>query len=125
VATYLLDTNVLIQVLRGRDAHSLESLVEQGHLLASCAVTVAEIYAGMNPKEETPTRAFVESLEYLPITLHIAEQAGLLKRDYARRGRTLSIADAMIAAVALANNCTLITGNARDFPMRGLAVQSF
>ena len=34
-----------------------------------------------------------------------------------RRGRTLSFQDASIAAVCIAYGCTLVTENARDFPM--------
>ena len=71
----------------------------------------------MRPSEEKPTRAFMKSLLFLAITEDIAEHAGLLKAQYARRGRTLSFQDASIAAVCIAYGCTLVAENARDFPM--------
>jgi predicted nucleic acid-binding protein len=122
VATYLLDTSVIIDALnnkRGR-RELLLGLVKQGHLLACCPVNVTEVYAGMRPKEEEATEEFLKSLEYYHLTWPVARVAGLLKRDYARRGVTLTVADATIAAVALAHDLTLMTDNIKDFPMKDL-----
>ncbi len=119
MATYLLDTSVIIDVLnhkRGRDT-LLRNLLLQGHLLACCAVNVTEVYAGMRPKEQARTEEILRSLDYYDITWEIARSAGLLKRDWARKGMTLSVPDATVAAVALAYNLTLITDNVKDYPM--------
>jgi tRNA(fMet)-specific endonuclease VapC len=124
VATYLLDSSVIIDALndkRGR-RDLLLGLVKQGHLLACCPINVTEIYAGMRPKEETATEEFLRSLEYYHLTWPVARLAGLLKRDYARKGTTLTVADATIAAVALVHELTLITDNAKDFPMKELTL---
>lgn len=69
MALYLLDTNVIIHVLRGREDRSrlLATIVEQGHVLAGCPVTTAEVYAGMQDREEMSTRALVNSLVFLHI----------------------------------------------------------
>jgi predicted nucleic acid-binding protein len=116
---FLLDTNIIVDVLRRRpDARLLiENLLNQGQPLASCPVTITEIYAGMRATEEKATRAFMTSLVFLPVTAEIAEQAGHLKARYAKRGRVLSVQDAPIAAVAIAYGCTLVTQNIKDFPM--------
>jgi predicted nucleic acid-binding protein len=66
----------------------------------------------------------MKSLLFLAITEDIAEQAGRLKAQYAKRGLTLSFQDASIAAVCIAYNCTLITANAKDFPMPELQLYS-
>jgi predicted nucleic acid-binding protein len=98
----------------------LRRLVEQGNILACCAINVAEVYAGMRPKEEERTSAFLGSLDYFPITFAAASLAGELKRDFAKKGATLSLADCMIAAVAIQYRVALITDNVKDFPMRDL-----
>lgn len=119
MTTYLLDTSVIIDVLNGkrnRDA-LLKGLLSQGDLLACCAVNISEIYAGMRPKEETKTEAFLQSLEYYDITWDVARLAGLLKRDYSKKGQTLSLPDTIIAAVALEYNLMLITDNIKHYPM--------
>lgn len=124
MANYLLDTSVIIDVLNGRKEREqlLERLLNQGHLLACCAINVAEVYAGLRPKEENRTRAFLESLEYLEINWEIARQAGLLKRDLSRRGSALSVTDCTIAAAAIYHGCALITDNTKDFPMKELTL---
>src|SRR6266496_2992669 len=115
----LLDTNIIVDALRGRnERHVLvDRLLAEDQPLASCPITITEIYAGMRAHEEKRTRAFMQSLLFLPVTEQISEQAGLLKAHYGRHGRTLSLQDATIAAVSLAYGCTLVTENVKDFPM--------
>jgi hypothetical protein len=117
--TYLLDSDVIIDALNGkRGRHALlEGLLRQGHLLACCAINVTEVYAGVRPHEEERTREFLDCLAHYAVTREIAREAGLLKRHWSRKGTTLSLADATIAAVALANDLPLITGNAKHYPM--------
>lgn len=78
----------------------------------------------MRPKEESATEEFLRSLEYYHLTWPVARLAGLMKRDYARKGTTLTVADSMIAAVALVHELTPITDNVKDFPMKELALYS-
>ena len=122
----LLDTNIIVDVLRRRNERHLlvENLLEQGQPLASCAITVTEVYAGMRPPEEKPTRAFMKSLVFLSATEEIAERAGELKARYSKRGRSLSLQDVMIASVCIAYSCTLVTENVKDFPMPELQLYS-
>ena len=119
MAAYLLDSNILIDALtHRRNRHErLTGLVEQGHSLACCSINVTEVYSGMRPVEEASTDELLGGLEYYPVTWPIARSAGLLRRDYARKGRNLSLADCTIAAVVLAHDLTLITDNLKDYPM--------
>jgi predicted nucleic acid-binding protein len=88
MATYLIDTTIVIDALnRKRNRPEiLISLAQQGHTLACSPVTIAEVYAGMRPKEEKHTTGFLHSLELYPITFPVAELAGQLKRDYNPQG---------------------------------------
>jgi len=124
MATFLLDTSVIIDALndkRGRPALLLE-LLKAGHLLACCPINVTEVYAGLRPKEEAATEELLASLKYYSITLPAARLAGILKRDFARRGATLSLGDVILAAVAIDNQLTLLTDNSKDFPMEDLSL---
>jgi predicted nucleic acid-binding protein len=126
MTTYLLDTSVIIDVLndkRNRD-QLLKGLLSQGDMLACCAVNVSEVYAGMRPKEEAKTETLLQSLEYYEITWDVAKLAGFLKRDYSKKGQTLSLSDTTIAAVALEYNLTLITDNLKHYPMPQLKLYS-
>jgi predicted nucleic acid-binding protein len=87
----LLDTNIIIDALRRRNnVHRLiEHLLKAGQPLASCPITITEVYAGMRPHEERPTTTLMKSLVFLPVTAEIAERAGHLKARYAKRGKSL------------------------------------
>jgi predicted nucleic acid-binding protein len=115
----LLDTSVLIDALRRRRGRRqwLAELVRAGHTLATSALNLAEVYAGMRPEEEARTKAFLNALECHEITASVAKMAGKLKSQWARQGRTLTLADTMVAAVALEQDCPLATDNRKDFPM--------
>jgi predicted nucleic acid-binding protein len=118
----LLDSSVLIdalRLLRGR-RQWLAELVRQGHILTTSALNLAEVYAGMRPGEEARTKAFLDAMECHEITAGVAEMAGKLKRQWAQKGHTLTLADTMVAAVALEQGCPLATDNRKDFPMPGL-----
>ena len=124
--TLLLDTTVLIDALRARlDRRALlAGLVSRGDSLATAAINIAEVYSGMRPEEEGGTEAFLASLECYPMTAAIARRAGALKGGFAQRGRTLALADMIVAATALEHGLTLATDNHRDFPVEGLALYS-
>ena len=115
----LLDTTVLIDVLRrrGNRPQLLAELIRAGHSLATSALNIAEVYAGVRPHEEAATEHFLGALECHAITRGAARRAGAMKRDWSRKGRTLTLADTQVAAVALENDCHVVTDNRRDFPM--------
>jgi hypothetical protein len=115
----LLDTSVLIDALRLRHGRRelLAELVRAQHTLATSALNVAEVYAGMRPGEGLGTEAFLGVLECYEITAVAGRWAGKLKNQWAGKGRTLTLADTIVAAVALENDCELMTDNSKDFPM--------
>lgn len=122
----MLDTSVLIDVLRSRRARRqwLANMVRAGHTLATSALNCAEVYAGMRSGEEEQTRLFLAMLQCHDISAKTAETAGQLKRYWARKGRTLTLADTLIAAVAIEQGCPLATDNRKDFPMPELELYS-
>jgi len=120
--TILLDTSVMVDVLRERRGRRglLAQLVQQGHRLAYYAINVAEIYAGMRPSEASKAADVLERFDYVEITFEMARAAENLRLEWRRKGRTLELPDTMIAAVALQLGLTLATDDRKDFPMREL-----
>ena len=118
----LLDTTVLIDVLRGRQNRRvlLATLAAAGHTFATSAVNIGEVYAGMRASEEARTEAFLSTVDCYSVTGAIARRAGALKSTYARTGMTLKLADMMVAATALEHGLTLMTDNVKDFPVAEL-----
>lgn len=124
MSTLLLDTTFLIDVLndrRGR-ADLMEQLILEQHTLACCAINVAEVYVGLRAPEAQKTEALLRQLAYVPIRWEAAKLAGDLKREWARKGKTLSLTDMTIAAVCLSEGITLVTGNRKHFPMPELSL---
>jgi predicted nucleic acid-binding protein len=120
----LLDTTVLIDVFRRRNNRRaiLERLLAEGHELCTSALNVAEVYAGIRSSEEEETETFLEALECFSISRSTGKLAGKLKNESSRKGKTLAIADTIVAAVALEQNCVLATDNVKDFAMHGLTL---
>jgi predicted nucleic acid-binding protein len=115
----LIDTTVLIDVLRGKNQRRelLAELVRAGHTLATTTLNIAEIYAGMRPGEEGKTEAFLQNLQCFDFNGAAARLAGRLKYVWSKKGRTLGLDDAIVAAVAIERECELLTDNRKDFPM--------
>ena len=112
----ILDSDILIALLRGREDTRVFLHDLAGHSVPCCSViSVAEIYAGMRQEETASTVALLDGLVILPVTKEIAEVAGLFKRR--AKSRRLELADCLIAATALAEGASLATGNAKDYPM--------
>jgi predicted nucleic acid-binding protein len=118
----LLDTSVLIDTLRHRHRRRelLAELVQAGHTLATTALNVAEVYAGMRPEEAQRTEALLSLLDCYDLTGASGRRAGALKQQWARKSRTLALADMVVAAIALERGCILMTDNRKDFPMEEL-----
>jgi predicted nucleic acid-binding protein len=115
----LLDTTVLIDVLRKRRQRRelLAETVRAGHTLVTTALNIGELYSGLLPNEESAAKALLENIESFDITRDVARLAGSLRNAWAKKGRTLTLADMVVAAAAIEHGCALATDNREDFPM--------
>lgn len=122
---YLLDTTVLIAQLRGDPevADLVLSLHRGGHHLCTSCVNIAEVERGVQPKERKEAEALLDRLEYLTTTREAAFRAGRYQREWQRRGRTIDLADALVAGTAHVHGAVLLTDNVDDFPMRDIRVR--
>src|SRR4051794_21602046 len=121
---FLADTSLIIDLLNNRIGRRefIEKLLQPGDTLGYCTINLIEVYSGMRPGEEQATELFLARLYYYDVTPVIARRAGQLRFEWRRRGRTLSLADATIAAVGLENNLSLLTDNVKHFPMSELTL---
>jgi len=124
MADYLLDTNVLILHLRRNpDITTLLAELSDSGVLYVSVLTRTEVLAGMHAHEEARTLELLDALALLPADAAVADRAGRLIYRNARQGTRLSFADALIGATALQHNLTLVTANARHFPLPELRVE--
>lgn len=121
---YLIDTDVIIDHLRGEEkaGHFLKQSVSKDVLICYSVITKAEIYSGIMQDEEEEVRLLFESMNEIPIDGKIAEDAGRYRKIfYSSHG--LFLPDALIAASAKRAGATLITLNKRHYPMKNIGVQ--
>jgi len=125
VAAVLLDTTVLIDLLRGRAGARarLRTLRDAGDVPYTCAVNVEETVRGLRSGEHARARALFEGLRIALLGAAEGWHAGEWRRAFARRGRSLAQADCLVAAAALSVGGRLATGNPKDFPMSEIAVE--
>ena len=125
MASFLLDTTVLIDVLRGRPAtvERLRSAIGARETLWTCAVNVEETVRGLRPSEAGAARILFDGLRIAPLGREQGALAGDWRRAFADRGVTLAQADCLVAAAAVGVGAALATGNPKDFPMDELAVE--
>ncbi|MGB3683020.1 MAG: type II toxin-antitoxin system VapC family toxin [Rubrobacteraceae bacterium] len=112
----LMDTDVLIEYLRGREraAEYLEDLEAD---LSISVVSVAELFAGVKGnEEERALQQFLLAFSVLTVTETVARMGGLYRREYSPSHGT-GLADALIAATAEEQGLSLVTFNRRHFPM--------
>lgn len=118
---YLLDTNVCIRYLNGRAPNVVRRLqVMLPSDVAVCSVVKAELFYGAqrsNQPERTLARqlAFLQPLRSYPFDDAAAERAGAIRAALAAAGTPIGAYDLQIAAIALANELTLVTHNTREF----------
>ena len=106
----LLDTNILIDVLRG-EALALAWLEGQQQPSIS-VITWIEVLVGCREGESSRVHDWLESFPRLALDEAIAAEAVGLRQ---RHG--LKIPDAIILATARCGNFTLATRNVKDFPL--------
>ena len=126
MASYLLDADAVIDYIK-RYPPTIElirRLIANEDRLCTCDIVLAEVYSGLMPQDEPAGVAFLSAMEFLPASAAAAEQAGRWRYQFARQGRMLPTTDALVAATALEYGATVVTANARDYPMPEVSVLS-
>lgn len=120
---FLIDTDILIDFLRGKETAKkyLLKLSEDSPLYCS-VITIAEIHADMRKSEERKTTVLLDSLFTIPVTEEIARIAGGLKRE--ATSHSLELDDCLIAATALVEKSVLATRNTKHYPMRNVNIET-
>lgn len=120
--TFLVDTTVLIDVLRGDEAirERLTSLTDPPYVSAA---SVHEVIKGMRPDERPGVEKLLSWVRVVPIGELEARISGHWRRVFALKGRKLGELDAMIAACAFTCRVPLATANVKHFPMEEVTVE--
>lgn len=117
---YLLDTNAVIALMKNH-SRIVERIRHVGRSeLVICAPVEAELWFGVSNSSriDENRRHLLNLLEWLP-SLPFSGDAtrlcGETRATLARQGTPIGPYDLQIAAIALANNCVLVTHNTGEF----------
>lgn len=114
----LLDTDIIIDWLRGREgiAAWLQRRVATGVELCVTGITVAEIVSGAPEDKQDERQRQLTAFRYLPLSFDAATMAGQLRREHLSAGRPIALPDLLQAAIALTEGCIVATANTKHFP---------
>jgi len=119
--TYLLDTNVCINYLKrplSGIRQRLSSISDSE--IAVCSVVKAELFYGAM-KSNNPKKSIAVQQEFLSrfFSFSFDDKAstvyGIIRAQLEAQGRSIGPYDLQIAAIAMANNLTLVTHNVSEF----------
>lgn len=128
---YLLDTNIVIYVIKRRPIEVLETFNRHaGHLCIS-AITLSELLHGAEKSTQVERNLrqvedFISRLEVLPYGLKAAAHYGEIRADLERSGTPIGVNDLHIAGHARSEGLILVTNNQKEFDrVKALRVENW
>lgn len=128
---YILDTNIVIYVIKRRPLEILETFNRHAGQMCISSITFAELIHGAekSAKPEHNLRQiedFTSRLEVLEYGSKAALHYGDIRADLERRGMTIGVNDLHIAGHARSEGLTLVTNNLREFErVAGLRLENW
>jgi tRNA(fMet)-specific endonuclease VapC len=128
---YLLDTNVLSDLLRNPGGRAVQRAALVGDTTICTSIVVAcELRYGAAKKGSARlserVESLLESLEVLPLDKESDRRYAEIRLHFDQRGRPIGPNDLLIAAHALALDLTMVTANVEEFTrVPGLRVENW
>ena len=128
---YLLDTNIVIYVLKRRPVEVLSAFNANASRMAISSITLAELLHGAEKSTRLSENLsviedFSSRLEVLPYGAKAAQHYGAIRASLEKLGQPIGVNDLHIAGHARSEGLVLVTNNVSEF-MRvpGLQVENW
>jgi tRNA(fMet)-specific endonuclease VapC len=117
---YLLDTNIVIYVIKRRPVEVMGVFNENAGRMAISAITLSELYHGAEKSAKVAqnlavVEEFASLLEVLPYSAKASGHYGAIRAALENAGRPIGVNDLHIAAHARSEGLTLVTNNLGEF----------
>jgi tRNA(fMet)-specific endonuclease VapC len=117
---FLLDTNIVIYVIKRRPIEVMGIFNENAGRMAISAITLSELFYGAEKSAKVAqnlavVEEFASLLEVLPYTAKASQHYGAIRSALEKVGRTIGVNDLHIAAHARSEGLTLVTNNLGEF----------
>ena len=118
---YLLDTNIVIYVLKRRPVEVLSTFNTNASRMAISSVTLAELLHGAEKSSRVSENLaaiedFCSRLAVLPYGPKAAQHYGAIRAALEKLGQPIGVNDMHIAAHARSEGLVLVTNNMGEFP---------
>jgi len=122
-AGYLLDTDVLIAFLRGKNVvlkQQIGAWIQQDIPVYMSIISLGELYLGAfksqnPPKNLSLVNLLKEQVDILTLTENVVLLYGEIEAVLEKSGLVIGDFDVLIASTAIAHGLVLVSGNARHF----------
>ena len=127
---YLLDTNIVIYVLKRRPIEVLGTFNANADRMAISAITLAELLHGAEKSSQVSNNLsaiedFCTRMEVLGYDAKAAQHYGSIRAELETRGQSIGVNDLHIAGHARSAGLTLVTNNVDEFVrVSGLRVEN-
>jgi tRNA(fMet)-specific endonuclease VapC len=117
---YLLDTNIVIYVLKRRPIELLSKFNANASRMAISSITLAELMHGAEKSQRVNENLlaiedFCSRLEVLPYGAKAAQHYGAIRASLERLGQPIGVNDLHIAGHARSDGLVLVTNNISEF----------
>jgi tRNA(fMet)-specific endonuclease VapC len=117
---YLLDTNIISDVIRNPDGPAARRIEHVGPKeLFTSIIVAAELRYGCakkgSPKLLAKVEELLETIPVLPLDIPADDEYGGIRAELEAAGQPIGMNDLLIAAHAKAHGLTLVTDNTREF----------
>ena len=117
---YLLDTNIVIYVLKRRPVEVLKIFNTNATRMAISSITLSELFYGAEKsssadKNLEAIEEFISHLDVLPYDVKACQHYGQIKAALEKKGEVIGENDIHIAAHAISQGLILVTNNLREF----------
>jgi len=117
---YLLDTNIVIYVLKRRPREVLSTFNANASRMAISSITLAELLHGAEKSSRVSENLgiiedFCSRLEVLPYGAKAAQHYGAIRTALEKLGRPIGVNDLHIAGHARSEGLVLVTNNMSEF----------
>jgi tRNA(fMet)-specific endonuclease VapC len=116
LALTVADTDVLIDYLAGKgEADTVERLLRRGGLRTTVITRFELLAGGKSAKQLASLLQLLAAIPSLGLDAAAADAASEIHRSLERSGNAISMADCLIAGIAICSNAALLTRNRRRF----------
>ena len=117
---YLLDTNIVIYVMKKRPIEVMGLFNENSNRMAISSITFSELQYGAEKSARVPENLnaieeFASLTEILPYTAKASMHYGNIRAGLEKLGQTIGVNDLHIAAHARSDGLVLVTNNTSEF----------